>query len=128
MAQGRHQNRRFTMTDLKAIRERAERLRGCYRWYEEAKGVSRLREPDVNDIRDIRQMVKDIPILLDALAEAQGKLEAVAEVTLPLLRSFDAWCNLGHHGICQSHLMDKPCSVARARRAFKDIPAARGSE
>lgn len=48
-------------------------------------------------------------------------LEALTELltaTEPLLKSFDNWCRVDHHGQCQSHLLDKPCSVVRARRAF----------
>lgn len=48
----------------------------------------------------------------------RAELEKALETMEPILKSFDNWCRVDHHGQCQSHLIDKPCSVMIARRAF----------
>ena len=56
-----------------------------------------------------------------SLAESRAREGELVAALEPLLQSFDPWCRLDNHRVCQSHLNDKPCSVARARRIFKDI-------
>ena len=99
---------------MTTARELLERLKE-YGWLEMLE--------EVNPERDDAQLAEDIDAFLGQPEEAR---EAVLlDVLVPLLQSFDAWCRLDHHGICQSHLNVKPCSVARARRAFKGTsPAA----
>ena len=49
---------------------------------------------------------------------SHADLLAALEKMEPLLKSFDNWCRVDHHGQCKSHLGDKPSSVVAARRAF----------
>lgn len=46
------------------------------------------------------------------------QLVEALEMMVPLLQSFDNWCRIDRHGLCQSHLGEKQCSVAAARRAW----------
>lgn len=42
-------------------------------------------------------------------------LEAIAEAAKELDHIFDAECRYDHHGFCQAHFVEKPCTVAEMR-------------
>ena len=51
-------------------------------------------------------------------AALQREVETLRAALEPLAEHFDGECRFDHHGYCQAHLVDKPCSVAAARAAL----------
>jgi len=86
---------------------------------EELKAICR----DKPDHSDLDAAAFQVNMLRGALSTAEARtkqLEAALEAMPPILRTFDAFCQVDHGGFCHSHLpgKHKPCPVSVARFAI----------